>query len=43
MTSKVLCSKGWPPSLGKSVPTVKTPDWFKPMGLYPSLQGLPYP
>ena len=31
------------PSLGTSVPTVRTPDWSRPMGLYPSLQGLPYP
>ena len=22
---------------------VRTPDWSRPMGFYPSLQGLPYP
>ena len=31
------------PSLGTSEPTVRTPDWSRPMGFYPSLQGLPYP
>ena len=31
------------PSLGTSEPTVGTPDWSRPMGFYPSLQGLPYP
>ena len=30
------------PSLGTSEPKVRTPDWFKPMGFYPFLQGLPY-
>ena len=30
------------PSLGTSEPTVRTPDLFRPMGFYPSLQGLPY-
>ena len=30
-------------SLGTSEPTVRTPDWSRPMGFYPSLQGLPYP
>ena len=38
MTSKVCL-----PSLGTSEPTVRTPDWSRPMGFYPSLQGLPYP
>ena len=31
------------PSLGTSEPTVRIPDWSKPMGFYPFLQGLPYP
>ena len=31
------------PSLGTSEPTVRTPSWSRPMGFYPSLQGLPYP
>ena len=31
------------PSLGTSEPTVRTPDWSRSMGFYPSLQGLPYP
>ena len=31
------------PSLGISKLTVRTPDWSRPMGFYPSLQGLPYP
>ena len=31
------------PSLGTSEPTVRTPDWSRFMGFYPSLQGLPYP
>ena len=31
------------PSLGTSELTVRTPDWSRPMGFYPSLQGLPYP
>ena len=31
------------PSLATSEPTVRTPDWSRPMGFYPSLQGLPYP
>ena len=31
------------PSLGTSEPTVRTPDWSRPMGFYSSLQGLPYP
>ena len=31
------------PCLGTSEPTVRTPDWFRPMGFYPSLQGLLYP
>ena len=31
------------PSLGTGEPTVRTPDWSRPMGVYPSLQGLPYP
>ena len=31
------------PSLGTSEPTVRTPVWSRPMGFYPSLQGLPYP
>ena len=31
------------PPLGTSEPTVRTPDWSRPMGFYPSLQGLPYP
>ena len=31
------------PSLGTSEPTVRTPDWSRPMGFYPSIQGLPYP
>ena len=39
MTSKVLCSKVCPASLGTSVPTVRTPDWCRPMGFYPSLPG----
>ena len=30
------------PSLGTSEPTVRTPDWSRPTGFYPSLQGLPY-
>ena len=30
------------PSLGTSEPTVRTPDWSRSMGFYPSLQGLPY-
>ena len=34
MTSKVCL-----PSLGTSVPTVRTPDWSRPMGFYPSLPG----
>ena len=25
------------------MPTVRTPEWSRPMGFYPSLQGLPYP
>ena len=32
-----------PPSLRTSMPTVRTPEWSRPMGFYPSLQGLPYP
>ena len=28
-----------PPSLGTGVPTVRTPDWSRPMGFYPSLLG----
>ena len=31
------------PSLGTSKPTVRTLDWSRPMGFYPSLQDLPYP
>ena len=31
------------PSLETGEPTVRTPDCSRPMGLYPSLQGLPYP
>ena len=31
------------PSLKTSEPTVRTPDWSRPMGFYSSLQGLPYP
>ena len=31
------------PSFGTSEPTVRTPDWSRPMGFYLSLQGLPYP
>ena len=31
------------PSLGTSELTVRTPDCSRPMGFYPSLQGLPYP
>ena len=31
------------PFLGTSKPTVRTPDWSRSMGFYPSLQGLPYP
>ena len=31
------------PSFGTSEPTVRTPDWSRPMGFYPSLQGLPCP
>ena len=31
------------PSLGTSEPTVRTPEWSRPMEFYPSLQGLPYP
>ena len=43
MTSKVLGGKVCLPSLGTSEPTVRTPDWSRPMGLYPSLEGLIYP
>ena len=43
MTSKVLSGKVCLHSLGTSEPTVRTPDWSRPMGFYPSLQGLPYP
>ena len=39
MTSKVFGGKVCPSSLGTSVPTVRTPDWSRPMGFYPSLQG----
>ena len=35
--------KQCPTSLGTSVPTFRTRDWSRPMGFYPSLQGLPYP
>ena len=31
------------PSLGTGQFTVRTPDRSKPMGFYPSSQGLPYP
>ena len=30
-------------SLGTSKPTVRTPDWSRPLGFYPSLPGRPYP
>ena len=30
------------PALGTSEPTVRTPDWCRSMGFYPSLLGLPY-
>ena len=43
MTSKVLGSKVYPPSLETHVPTVRTPEWSRPMAFYPSLHGLPYP
>ena len=39
MTSKVLWSKVCQPSLGTSVPTVRTPDRSRPMAFYPSLHG----
>ena len=43
MTSKVISGNVCFPSFGTSKPTVRTPDWSRPMGFYPSLQGLPYP
>ena len=46
MTSKVMRDKVCPPSLGTSVPTVRTPHWSRPIGFYtakPYLAVLPYP
>ena len=36
MTSKVLRSEVCPPSLGTSVLTLRTPNWCRPVGFYPS-------
>ena len=32
VTSKVIIGKVWSHSFGTSVPTVGTPDWFRPVG-----------
>ena len=46
-TSKVILDKVCQPSLGTSVPTVRTPNWSRPMGFYPPaircMAVLPYP
>ena len=45
-TTKVLRSKVCPPTLGTRVPTVRTPNWSRPVGVHPAkpcLTVLPYP
>ena len=34
MASKVMKDKVCPPSLGTSVPTIRSPNWSGPMGFY---------